>query len=78
MTDEASDLEACQMLTINAENLSSTISDALYCTQSASIRVTKETKKKLGLPHIVESDPITAKPSQHRKVSVPQSLINSQ
>ena len=49
MTDERCDFEACQMLTDNAENLSSAISKALYHTQSASIRVTKETRKELGL-----------------------------
>ena len=37
------------MLTDNAENLSSAISKALYYTQSASIRVAKETREELGL-----------------------------
>lgn len=37
------------MLTDNAKNLSSAISEALYHTQSASIRVSKETREELGL-----------------------------
>ena len=48
-TDEASDLEACRMLTANAKNLTSVISEALNCTQSATIRVTEATRKELGL-----------------------------
>ena len=47
--DEASDLEACRMLTANAKNLTSVISEALNCTQSATIRVTEATRKELGL-----------------------------
>ena len=69
-SDEASDLEACQMLTMNAQNLMSTTSDALYHTQSASIRVTVVTRKELGLTHVSEADPITGKLSQHCKVRV--------
>lgn len=49
IVDEASDIEACQMLTINAKNLTSAISEALYHTQSASLRVSKETRMELGL-----------------------------
>ena len=45
--DEASDLEACQLLTANAENLTSAISEALDCTRSAYIRVAKETREEL-------------------------------
>ena len=63
--DEASDLEACQVLTTNAENLSSAISKALYHTQSASIRVTMEKRAELGLTHVVET---AGKPSQHHRV----------
>ena len=37
------------MLTANAKNLTSAISEALYYTQSASIRVADTTRKKLGL-----------------------------
>ena len=44
MIDEASDFEACQMLTDNAENLTSAISEALHRTKSAGIRVTKKGK----------------------------------
>ena len=36
--DEEADLEACEVLTTNAENLSSAISKALHHTHSASIR----------------------------------------
>ena len=49
MTDERSDLEGCQVLTDNAENLTSAISKALYHTQCASIRVAKEAREELGL-----------------------------
>ena len=69
-SDEASDLEACQMLTTNAQNLMSTTSDALYYTQSASIRVGMATRKELGLTHVSEADPITGELDQHRKVRV--------
>ena len=44
MTDEASDFEACQMLTDNAENLTSAISEVLHRTKSAGVRVTKKGK----------------------------------
>ena len=59
MIDEASDMEACQLLTTNAKNLMSAISDALYHTQSASIRVAKTTREELGLN--VEALSITGK-----------------
>ena len=70
--DEASDdLEACQVLTTNAENLSSAISKALYHTQSASIKVSLEKREELGLTHVMqETDPITGKQSHHHRVSV--------
>ena len=45
LTGEASDFEACQMLTDNAENLTSAISEALYRTKSAGIRVPKNNRK---------------------------------
>ena len=61
--DETSDLEACQMLTTNAKNLISAISEALYHTQRASIRVAMATRIKLGL-----TDPITGNLSQYYKV----------
>ena len=63
--DEASDLEACKMLTTNAQNLMSITSEALYHTQSASIRVTMVTRKELGLAHVSEADPVAGKLSQH-------------
>lgn len=47
--DVEADLEACKMLTTNAENLTSAISKALYHTHSASIRVDETTRKELGL-----------------------------
>ena len=69
--DETSDdLEACQMLTTNAENLSSAISKALYHTQSASIRVTMEKRDELELTDVMETDPITVEQSHHHRVSV--------
>ena len=67
----ASDLEACQLLIDNATNLTSTISQVLYRTQSASLRVAKETRKKLGLTQMAQTDPITGK---HDKVSVAEIL----
>ena len=63
--DESSDLEACKMLTTNAKNLMSTTSEALYHTQSASIRVAMATRKELSLTHVSEADPVTSKQSQH-------------
>ena len=68
-TDEASDLEACQLLTANAKNLTSAISEALYRMQSASIRVAGATRMELGLTHM-RTDPITGKLSPYCKVSV--------
>ena len=64
LIDEASDLEACKLLTRNAKNLTSAISEALYHTQSASIRVAMATRKELGLT------PITGKLCECSKVSV--------
>ena len=66
--DEASDLEACQMLTTNAQNLMSTSSESLYYTQSASIRISQETRKELGLTNASEINPVTGKPSQRHHV----------
>ena len=64
--DESSDLEACKMLTTNAKNLMSTTSEALYHTQSASIRVAMATRKALSLrTHVSEADPVASKQSQH-------------
>ena len=42
-------MEACQLLTENAKNLTSAISDTLYHTQSASIKVAKAKGEELGL-----------------------------
>ena len=71
--DEASDLEACQLLTANAKNLTSAISEALDCTRSACIRVAKETREELELiqPHdIVETLPITWSPRHRVRVAI--------
>ena len=55
-TDKEADLEACKILTTNAENLTSAISEALYYTHSASIRVAMATKEELGLLSICKID----------------------
>ena len=69
--DEAADLEACQLLTANAKNLTSAISDALYHTQSASIRVAKATREELGLVQLnIEAISITGKPSHTVSVAI--------
>ena len=60
-TDEASDLEACRMLTTNANNLNLAISEALHHSHSAGIRISKTTRMELGL---------TGKLSQYHKVSI--------
>ena len=67
MIDDASEVEACQILTTNAEILSSVI---LGPSQSVGTRVTEETGKELDLhvAHMAGTDPITDKPSQHHKV----------
>ena len=59
MIDE---LEACQNLTTNPENLS------LYRTPSASVRVTEAARKE---KHVVGTGPVTDQSSLHHKVSVP-------
>ena len=43
--DEAADFVACEMLTDNAEGLTSAISEALLRTRSARLRVTKKDGK---------------------------------
>ena len=68
--DEASDLEACQLLTANAKNLMSAISDALYHTQSASIRVAKATREELGLTQHINIEAISITGKSSHKVSV--------
>ena len=71
MIDEASDMEACQLLTENAKNLTSAISDALYHTQRASIKVAKATREELGLTQLnIEAISITGKPSHMVSVAV--------
>ena len=63
ITDEISDFEACKLLTTNAKTLNIAISDALYYTQSASIRVAIATRKELGLT-LLETGRITGKYQQ--------------
>ena len=71
MIDEASDLEACQLLTENAKNLTSAISDALYHTQRASIKVVKATREELGLTQLnIENTSITGKLSHMVSVAM--------
>ena len=70
LIDEASDLEACKLLTRNAKNLTSAISEALYHTQSASIRVAMATRKMLGLTH-----PITGELCEYNKVSAAIAIL---
>ena len=64
-------MEACQLLTKNAKNLTSAISDALYHTQCASIKVAKATREELGLtqPNI-EAASITRKLSHMVSVAM--------
>ena len=50
--DEASDLEACELLAANAKNLSLVISETLHHTHTACIRIDDVTRKKLGLSKI--------------------------
>ena len=57
-------MEACQLLTENAKNLTSAISDALYHTQRASIKVANATREELGLAQLnIEAISITGEPS---------------
>ena len=62
MIDE---LGACQNPTTSPENLSP---DALYCTPSASVRVTEEARKE---KHMVGTNPVTDQSCLHHEVSVP-------
>lgn len=50
--DEASDLEVCKLLATNAKNLNRVISETLYHTHSACVRIGKATRKELGLSKI--------------------------
>ena len=70
-TDEESNLKACQLLTRNAKNMTSAISDALHHTQSVSIKVVKATREELGLTQLnIEAISITGKPSHRVSVAV--------
>jgi hypothetical protein len=50
--DEASDLEACELLAANAQNLSLVISETLRHTHLACRRIDEATRVKLGLSKI--------------------------
>ena len=64
-------MEACQLLTENAKNLTSAISDALYHTQCANIKVAKAMREELGLTQLnIEAISITGKPSHMVSVVV--------
>ena len=47
--DEEADREASEMLTDNAQNLMGAVSEVLYATEAATIRVPEEKRKELGL-----------------------------
>ncbi len=49
LTDPEADQEASEMLTNNAENLMSAVSEVLFATEAASIRVPPAEREKLGL-----------------------------
>ena len=50
--DEASDLEACELLATNAKFLNMVISETLYHTNSACVKIIdKATRKELGLSY---------------------------
>jgi hypothetical protein len=51
-TDEAFDLEACELLAANAQNLSMVISETLRHTHLAYRRIDAATREKLGLSKI--------------------------
>ena len=48
-TDPEADREATEMLTDNAQNLMSAVSEVLYATEAATIRVPPAEREKLGL-----------------------------
>ena len=50
--DEASDLEACELLATNAKNLTLVISETLRHTHTACIRIDEAKRKNLGLSKI--------------------------
>ena len=49
LTDPEADQEATEMLTDNAQNLMSAVSEVLYATEAATIRVPPAEREKLGL-----------------------------
>ena len=49
LSDPEADQEASEMLTDNAQNLMSAVSEVLYATEAATIRVPPEARKELGL-----------------------------
>ncbi len=48
-TDPEADQEASEMLTDNAQNLMGAVSEVLYATEAATIRVPPEAREALGL-----------------------------
>ena len=48
-SDEEADREASEMLTDNAQNLMGAVSEVLYATEAATIRVPEDKRKELGL-----------------------------
>ncbi len=53
--DPEADQEASEMLTNNAENLMSAVSEVLYSTEAATIRVPADEREKLGLQWVKRS-----------------------
>ena len=55
ITDPAADQDASEMLTDNAENLMSAVSEVLFATEAATIRVPPGEREKLGLQWVKRS-----------------------
>ena len=53
--DPEADQEASEMLTDNAQNLMGAVSEVLYATEAATIRVPPEKRKELGLQWVKRS-----------------------
>ncbi len=49
LTDPEADQDASEMLTDNAQNLMGAVSEVLYATEAATIRVPPEAREELGL-----------------------------
>jgi hypothetical protein len=68
--DEASDLEACELLAANAQNLSLVISETLRHTHFACRRIDEATREKLGLSKIKTVSSIVSKSPPYLTVFV--------